>query len=215
VWIPQKLCEDTSYRTCVFATGAIYGHVVLLVCLGTQNIHALFVMLGWARCGAHKKRIRTRHAKLVFLHPCRSAGHVVRSSASRAQNIDALFSSLGGLDVGPTKSVLGHVTLNLYFCIQCDLRGTWCILVHLRREMLTHYFHVRMGLMRIPKKHVRETSHRTCTFAYNAIYGSHNPYWCFRGYEMLVHYFSWSGGPGADPIKSTPHEVWYHGYHVS
>jgi hypothetical protein len=32
-------------------------------------------------CGSHKKRARTRYAKLVFLHTVRSGGHVVRSGA--------------------------------------------------------------------------------------------------------------------------------------
>jgi hypothetical protein len=38
-----------------------------------------------------KKRIGTRHAKLVFLHPGGYAGHVVCSGAPRVRNIDALF----------------------------------------------------------------------------------------------------------------------------
>jgi hypothetical protein len=34
--------------------------------------------------GFIKKRVGTRHAKSVFLHPVRSAGHVVHAGASRA-----------------------------------------------------------------------------------------------------------------------------------
>jgi hypothetical protein len=48
-------------------------------------------MLTWARCSFHKKHAGTRYAKLVFLHPVRSAGHIVHSSVSRARNIVALF----------------------------------------------------------------------------------------------------------------------------
>jgi hypothetical protein len=43
----------------------------------------------------HNKRLETSYVELVFLHPVGSAGHVVHSSASRAQNIDALFFKLG------------------------------------------------------------------------------------------------------------------------
>jgi hypothetical protein len=37
------------------------------------------------------KNVGTRYAKLVFLHPVRSTGHIVHSSVSGARNIDALF----------------------------------------------------------------------------------------------------------------------------
>jgi hypothetical protein len=45
--------------------------------------------------GFHKKRTRTRYAKLVFLPPVGSVGHVVHSGACGAQNIDVLFLMLG------------------------------------------------------------------------------------------------------------------------
>jgi hypothetical protein len=40
-------------------------------------------MLGWDRYGFDKKRAETRYRDLVFLHPVRSAGHVVHFGASR------------------------------------------------------------------------------------------------------------------------------------
>jgi hypothetical protein len=47
-----------------------------------ENIDALFFMLESALWGSHKKRVRTRYAKPVFLHPIGSMGHIERSSAS-------------------------------------------------------------------------------------------------------------------------------------
>jgi hypothetical protein len=52
-------------------------------------------MLRVARCGFHKKRTGTHYAKLALLHPVGYVCHVMHSSASGAQNINALFFMLG------------------------------------------------------------------------------------------------------------------------
>jgi hypothetical protein len=60
------------------------GHVVRSGASGARNIDTLFFMVGWARCGSHKKHVGTRLAKLMFLHSVRLAGHVVHSGGSGA-----------------------------------------------------------------------------------------------------------------------------------
>jgi hypothetical protein len=52
-------------------------------------------MLGWARCGFHRKLAGICYAELVFLHPLGSAGHIVYSDVSKAPIVDELFFMLG------------------------------------------------------------------------------------------------------------------------
>jgi hypothetical protein len=81
-------------------------------------------MLGLDRYGFHKKCAGTRYTEFVFLHLVGSAGPVVYSGAPGARNVNTLFSCSDGPGAVSTKSVLGHVTLNLCFCIHWDLRVT-------------------------------------------------------------------------------------------
>jgi hypothetical protein len=60
------------------------GHVVHSGVSRPQNVDAVFFILEWDRYGFHKKRVRTRYAEVVFLHPVRFVGHVVHSSVSVA-----------------------------------------------------------------------------------------------------------------------------------
>jgi hypothetical protein len=61
------------------------------------------------------------YAELVFLHPLGCVSHVEHSGASGARNLYTLFFMVGWERYGYEKSVQGHVTLNLRFCIQWDL----------------------------------------------------------------------------------------------
>jgi hypothetical protein len=80
---------------------------------------ALFLKLGWDRCGFHRKCVKTRYTELIFLHPVGFAVHIVHFGAPRASNVDALFFMLGWHKMhGETRYV------ELVFCIGWDLLVT-------------------------------------------------------------------------------------------
>jgi hypothetical protein len=64
------------------------------------------------------------YAEPVFLHAVGSAGHVVHSGASERGLLRHYFSCSGGPSAVSIKRGPGHVRLNLWFCIQRDLRVT-------------------------------------------------------------------------------------------
>jgi hypothetical protein len=100
------------------------GQVVHSGASKAQNIKVLFFMLEWDRFGFHKKHTVTRYAELVFLHPVGSVSHVVHSSAFGHKTSTYYFLCSGGPGAVSIKNVMGHITLNLCFCIRWDLRVT-------------------------------------------------------------------------------------------
>jgi hypothetical protein len=149
----------------------------------------------------HKKHVGTCYATLVFfassgIYGSRSAFRCVWGTKHR----HTIFHSR--LGTYSTKSVLGHVMLNLCFCIRCDLRDTKCIPVRSGHETSTYYF---------------SCSRRTGMDSTKSMLGHVMPKLCFCIYwdiwvmqcipahsqhETLTHYFSSLGGTGTDSTKS-------------
>jgi hypothetical protein len=132
VRIPQKAHKDKLSRSCVFASGGIYGSCSAFWWVRVENTDALFFMIGWAWCWSHKKHIGTQYIELVFLHHVGYVGHVVRSGVSGAQNVDALFFMIDWAQCGFHKMHTGTRyaklvsgawnVVALYFMVRCR----WC-----------------------------------------------------------------------------------------
>jgi hypothetical protein len=91
------------------------GHAVHFGAQGAQNVDALISMR------FPKNHPGIRYTELLFLHAVGSTGHVVHSGASGTRNVVHYFPCFGGPDAVSIKMTAGHVTPNLWFCIQWDM----------------------------------------------------------------------------------------------
>jgi hypothetical protein len=102
------------------------GHIVHSGASGAWNSNTIFFMLGWDEYGLNKKCIGTHHVEHVFLHLVGSAGHVFLHpvGSSGCQISTHYFSCSVGTGSDSIKSLMGHITANMCFCILWDLRVT-------------------------------------------------------------------------------------------
>jgi hypothetical protein len=130
-----------------------------------------------------QKHTGRHYTKFVFLHLVGSTGHVVHSSSSGAQNINALFPSSGWHGPDPTKK-----------------RARICHVVRSgasRARNVTHYLSFPVGPDIDPTKNVSGHAMQTCVFASGGIYGSRSAFWFVRGAKhqrtISLLGLAWSG----------------------
>jgi hypothetical protein len=150
-------------------------------------------MLGWAQGGFHKKCARTCYAKLVFLQPVVSEGHVVHSSASRARNVDALFFKLGWAQGGFHKKRARTRYAKLVFL---HLLGSTFHVVHSEAsgaQNINALFFM-LGWARCGFHKKRAMTQQTYVFTSGGIYESRSAFRCDRGVKRRRTIFhAWVG----------------------
>jgi hypothetical protein len=122
-------------------------------------------MLGWDRCGVHKKHAGTRYAELVFLLPMGSVEHVVHSICLGAKPRCTIFHAQVVLMRFPQKPHRERLRRTCVFASGgiCGSHSV-CQCFHGAKRRCTT-FHARVGPVRITQKVHRDTLHRNCVFA--------------------------------------------------
>jgi hypothetical protein len=189
VRFPKK-CTGTRYTELVFLFPVGYvGHVVHCGTSGARNIDALFFILGWGPMWFRKKCGGTCYAEHVFLHPMGSAGQVVHSAKSGRETSTHYFLCSGGLGAVLLKSVPGHVTPNLCFCIRWDQRVTVHSTASGAQNIEALFF--MLGCPWCSFQKLR----RTCVFVSGGIYGSCSALRYIRGTKYRCTIFLALVGP--------------------
>jgi hypothetical protein len=137
-------------------------------------------MLRWDRYGFYKKRDGTHYAKLVFLYPVGSAGHIVHSGAFGARNVDALFFTPGWDRYGFNKKAPWQRTLYFCFCIRWDPGHIVHSTTSGVRNVITLFFILGSDRYRFYKKARRDALRRSCIFTSVGICGSHSAFQCIQ-----------------------------------
>jgi hypothetical protein len=105
------------------------------------------------------------------------------------------FSCSGGPGADTTKSVPGHVMINLCFHIWRDLRVTYCILLHLGREISTHYFACSGGAGTDFTKNAPGDITPNLCFCIRRDMQTRSIFWCVRGAKHQDTIFQAQVGP--------------------
>jgi hypothetical protein len=149
-----------------------------VVRFGARNIDALFLMLGSDRYGFHKIHAGTTYAELVFLHLMVSGFTLCLPVRPGRETLMYYFSCSGGTGSASTKSVVGHIMMNLCFCIRWDLWVKYCILV---RKTSTYYFSCSTGTStNSTKSRSRHVTPNMYFFASDGICGSCSAFRCVK-----------------------------------
>jgi hypothetical protein len=117
----------------------------------------------------------------VYLHPDRSAGHLVHSGAFGHETSMHDFSCLRGTMYGFNKNLTGTRYVELLFLHPVGSTGHVVHSVASWARNIDTIFHVRLGPIRIQQEPRRDTLRRTSVFPSGGICFSRSAFQCVRG----------------------------------